>query len=133
MSNEIELDFSPKVENHCSNGQCSNCGECCTRVLPLSSKEVAIIHKYIKDNNLKATSHPLAVMSGKVDLTCPFRNHEKAKCNIYSIRPEICRVFQCNQPLEEITRNRDTISYKYRSYDLRKEFYGQKYFMDELS
>lgn len=30
-------------------------------------------------------------------LSCPFRDDKNKKCQIYEVRPYICRVFKCDQ------------------------------------
>lgn len=70
------------------NGACSNCGSCCGDLLPLSTQEIQKIKSFVNVTGIKDTkisSH-----------TCPFRSNESMKCNIYQIRPWICRVFICN-------------------------------------
>ena len=30
------------------NGECTQCGQCCSNLLPMTDEEIATIHKYIK-------------------------------------------------------------------------------------
>ena len=36
-----------------TDGECIQCGACCSNYLPMTKREVARIHKYIKDNNVR--------------------------------------------------------------------------------
>lgn len=49
--NEIQI----KITNFTKNGKCSNCGECCTRFLPISSKEKKEIMRYLEKNEISLT------------------------------------------------------------------------------
>ena len=62
---------------------CTNCGECCG-IIPVDEKELAEIKEYVKKHNIKAR---------KNFPHCPFRNEEQKKCDIYPVRPIICRLF----------------------------------------
>lgn len=43
------------IEDFTKNGECSRCGNCCGRLLPLSKKEMDAIKNYIKKHNIKET------------------------------------------------------------------------------
>jgi len=99
--------------NKTINSICSNCGDCCCAYPTVSAIEVKTIKKYIKDNNTKELIHK---RNGRLESICTFRNREDKKCNIYEVRPEICRLFICSGgPLgitkEDIERIRLTSSY----------------------
>lgn len=53
------------------NSKCSNCGQCCSDLLPMSEFEVSRIKHFITKNNIKEQRHNS--MMG-VDITCPFRD-----------------------------------------------------------
>lgn len=77
------------------NGKCpEHCGKCCSSILPISKAEAREIKKYIKENDIKPVVRNSVLDSNYKDI-CPFLN-EEMKCNIYSVRPEICRSFMCN-------------------------------------
>ena len=79
------------------NGECSNCGECCSNLLPLDDVEVRTIKRYIKKHRIKE-SHSGIPLNAEIDMTCPFLDNSKVhKCRIYHIRPKICRFFICNK------------------------------------
>ena len=103
------------------NGKCSQCGQCCSNLLPLSDKEIARIKAYIKKHGIKEQRHN-ALMT--VDMTCPFRDERNKKCLIYAIRPEICRVFQCNQERDVIVANKMRMHGVNNVVLMRNEFFG---------
>lgn len=103
------------------NGKCSQCGQCCSNLLPLSDKEIARIKAYIKKHGIKEQRHN-ALMT--VDMTCPFRDERNKKCLIYDIRPKICRVFQCNQERDEIVANKMRMHGVNNVVLMRNEFFG---------
>jgi Fe-S-cluster containining protein len=59
-----------------------------------------------------------------VDMTCPFRDERNKKCLIYEIRPEICRVFQCNQERDVIVANKMRMHGVNNVVLMRNEFFG---------
>ena len=103
------------------NGKCSNCGQCCSNLLPLSDSEVKRIKQYIKKHNIKEQRHNAMV---GVDMTCPFRDEVNKKCLIYEIRPEICRQFMCNHRKEDIMSWKIDFHKKFNPVFMRNEFYG---------
>lgn len=94
--------------NYCKNGKCSNCGNCCTELIPLTKTEVRLIKAYIKEKNIKPFSDILFSTNGQysVNLMCPFRNFDTNRCMIYEVRPKICRKFKCDQSNETIEKNK---------------------------
>lgn len=79
------------------NGKCSNCGQCCSDLLPLSIKEIEIIKAYVRTHHIKKQEHkmPFAQVAD-FDLCCPFLDISKEhKCTIYEVRPLICKSFLC--------------------------------------
>ena len=109
------------MKNFTENNRCSGCGACCSDMLPLSDAEIQRIKKYIKDNGIKEQRHN-AVTS--LDATCPFRNEAERKCNIYPVRPAICRRFVCNEDESVSIRRRDEFHHKYKTVLMRNEFFG---------
>ncbi len=87
-----------QVTDFTNNGVCSKCGNCCSRTLPMTQKEINQIKLYIKKHNIKRQVHMVNVLAGKqVDWVCPFLDNTKAnKCTIYEVRPSICREFNCH-------------------------------------
>lgn len=99
-----------KMNNHINitdftcNGKCSCCGQCCGDILHLSKNEIKRIDEYLKKHKVEETKRCILV---DYDNTCPFRDNESKKCKIYSVRPDICRVYQCNKSPEEAVKNRE--------------------------
>lgn len=87
-------------------GECSKCGACCSALLPLTPKEIKDLKRLAK--TVKLNKQPIVVTS--IDLTCPFLTNDN-RCSIYSQRPIICRLFQCNKKVTEsdIKKMRDCI------------------------
>lgn len=112
-----------KVTDFTVNGECSNCGKCCSNLLPLSKDEVKRIKRYIQKHRIKEQRHNVAA---GVDMTCPFRDEANKKCLIYEIRPAICRLFKCNQTIEVIEKNKTAFHHSNRVVFMRNEFFGNK-------
>ena len=99
---DILADMEAGIYDFTENGKCSNCGSCCSDFLPVSDKEIKVIRKYMKQHNIKEQKHFVPAAHPVVDLTCPFRNNSKKICEIYEVRPMICREWQCNKPHDGI-------------------------------
>ncbi|RHJ61151.1 YkgJ family cysteine cluster protein [[Ruminococcus] lactaris] len=104
-------------------GKCSQCGACCSRCLPLSSKEIITIKQYIKAHDIKPYRHLFPVAKEVYDLACPFMDDSKLKekCRIYPVRPEICRQFICKGDKKPFRMK----AARYEVVDVRKEFFGE--------
>ena len=60
------------------NGKCSNCGECCSTLLPVSDDEIKQIRQYIRKHHVKLKHNVKAPMAARtIDLTCPFLDVSK--------------------------------------------------------
>lgn len=105
------------------NGKCSNCGKCCSNMLPMSEAEIKRIKDYIKKHNIKEQRHNAMV---GVDMTCPFRDDANQKCTIYNIRPAICKQFMCNHTTEDIKQAKMDFHKINRVVFMRAEFFGNK-------
>lgn len=86
-----------------NNGECSNCGECCSALLPVSSDEIKQIRQYIHSHNIKPKPGARGpVIKRMIDLTCPFLDLSKEhKCMIYEVRPLVCSKFICSNDKPE--------------------------------
>lgn len=82
------------VDNTAS-GKCSNCGECCANLLPMTPREVAEIKRYIRRHGIKPQKHFVPTARPMYDMVRPFRDNANRRCTIYEIRPHICRVWNC--------------------------------------
>ena len=79
--------------------KCNQCGKCCANVLMLSKREIDKIKKYIKKNNISVINRNNVFLEEDVNI-CPFLSEDN-KCNIYEVRPSICRSFNCNPELDK--------------------------------
>lgn len=103
------------------NGKCSNCGQCCSNMLPMSKREVKRIKAYIKQHDIKEQRHNMLV---GIDMTCPFRDEANRKCLVYEVRPAICRQFMCNHTKEDIMRAKLNLHEINQIVCMRHEFFG---------
>jgi uncharacterized protein len=69
---------------------CVSCGDCCGPV-PVTANEFNRIK--VKLSRMPSTQYNRLMNQTRDELTCMFRDVEKNRCGIYSVRPEICRMF----------------------------------------
>ena len=112
------------VKDFTVDGQCSNCGQCCSDVLPVSDRDIRRIRDYIVRRKIR--DHGNKVLRNAIDLTCPFRDNIHKRCAIYPVRPGICREFQCNFSPERLADNKAYFHRHYRAISMRETFYGGK-------
>lgn len=91
-----------EIIDYTDDGKCSNCGSCCSDLLPLSDDEIKRIGRYVQGHRIKEQVRRYPTADPMIDFTCPFRNNDERRCEIYQVRPAICRDFQCDKPREEI-------------------------------
>ena len=120
---QMITDMNNGVHDLTCNGECTQCGNCCSNLLPMTEEEIATIRKYIKVHHIREYRHnyPIAITT---DATCPFLDDDKRceKCTIYEVRPKICRDFICCPSKRKPIDIKHTL--KCRAVDVRKEFYG---------
>lgn len=93
-----------EITNFGRNGNCSNCGQCCCDTICVTKGEVRKIAQYVLTH--KVTLFPLVRFPlTSVRVTCPFRNEVLKKCEIYPVRPEICKTFACWMGAEAARKN----------------------------
>ncbi len=109
---------------NCVEGHCSGCGECCSDLLPLTDAELRTLKDYAQRHRLREHRKAPFFDRGAVDFTCPFRNEAERKCEVYSVRPQICRAFICSKDLRSAEEDRDLISQHRSSRSLRWEIFG---------
>ena len=110
---EMMNDYKSGIYNYTKDGKCSGCGNCCSRHLAMSNKEINTIRNYIKKHNIVQQKHAVYVYADPMfDATSPFLDDSKPnhKCTIYEVRPLICREFKC-----DCWQNIDRSSKLYRS------------------
>ena len=112
-----------KLINCTVNGECSNCGACCSDFLPMSDEEVKRIKRYIKKHGIKEQRHNFV---DGLDFTCPFRDDANKKCLVYEVRPAICRQFMCNHTQEDIMKAKFDFHRINRVVVMRSEFFGSE-------
>lgn len=72
-------------------GDCRGCGECCSRILPMTEHEARRIRSYAHERGIAA--RPEA--AGTIDLTCPWLTDDR-ECAVYEARPLACRAYRCD-------------------------------------
>lgn len=122
---QLIKDMESGIYDFTKNGECSGCGSCCSNILPISSKEIKEIHRYVKKHKIKEQKVLYPVSGESFDLTCPFRSESERKCLIYDVRPQICRNFRCDYPRKKIRLNKNLFHGKYDVVDMRKEFFNE--------
>ena len=93
-----------KITNFTIGGQCSNCGQCCSDFLHLDESEIREIDKFLKTHNIEQHN------KGENNWNCCFRNEEFKKCEIYEVRPQICKIYKCDLTPKDAFENRDKIN-----------------------
>lgn len=122
---EMIREFSDGTYDLTCNGECTQCGNCCSNILPMTKNEIDAIRRYIAKKHIKEQKHSYPFSQESIDMTCPFLDNSKPKekCAIYAVRPRICRDFICcpsrRKPMEDL-------GYKLQCkiIDVRKEFFG---------
>lgn len=111
------------VYDFTDNGKCTQCGACCSNYLPMTQKEIATIHRFVKKHDIKEFKHLFPVSNDTFDMTCPFMDDskQKEKCRIYSVRPEICKQFICSKEKKPFNGHWQ----QYSVVDMRVEFFGK--------
>ena len=117
-------DFAAGVVDYTDNGTCSGCGNCCTNILPVSEAEIRAIRNYIRKHNIKEEKFLPPVSGPVINMLCPFRSEKERGCNIYPVRPAICREFQCDRAKGMTGPNPGLFDQKRRIVLMREEFYG---------
>ncbi len=123
---EMQEQFNNGTYDFTDNGKCVQCGKCCSNLLPMTDEEISVIRKYIKRHHIKEHRHFLPLAEPAIDMTCPFLNDDKKteKCDIYEVRPRICRDFICcpsgRKPLDL------KWGLKANVVDVRETFFGER-------
>ena len=118
-------DMKHGVYDFTKDGECSQCGQCCTNYIPMSEKELKTIKRYVKKHHIKPQKHIMPTVDPVTDFTCPLRNDAERKCMCYEVRPQICRSFLCSNPKNGIWASKKEFHEKYRVVDLRKEIWEE--------
>ncbi len=105
-----DLDFC----NNCKNHQCSCCGNCCGEFIPITRKEIERIKEYMKSHPEIKNNWPSSD-DKNLYAFCPFLNKETNRCDVYPVRPFVCRDFKCD-------RSKETIKAKREAYAKRADY-----------
>lgn len=125
---DMEQAYS-EVTDFFKDNKCSGCGNCCTRYLVLSNKEINQIRAYIKRHNITQQKHLTNVLNTKVfDMVCPFLNDNDPdhKCTIYDVRPQICKEFTCRGYIEGFKPSKDMLSTPRTKVDMVETFFEKE-------
>lgn len=82
------------ITNNTINNKCSKCGQCCGLFIPFKREEIQPIKDYVKKYNIKPINR---LFKGQIKAHCPFYNEKEHVCNIYEVRPYVCRDFICSR------------------------------------
>lgn len=123
----IKHGVEDKITNYTIDNKCSNCGNCCNNILPVNKDEIKRIKRYIKEHDIKAVKRFYPTDHKSIDMMCPFRDDDKKICNIYEVRPKVCRLFLCNNEAEA-KKNREKLGNSRHHIDFRQEFYNDSIF-----
>lgn len=114
------------VWDYTENDECSGCGNCCGNILPISSKEIKRIKRYIEKHDIKEQIRRFPTANPTIDMQCPFRDDIGRRCTIYPVRPMICQDFRCDKPRKYIQMNKVKYDGKYAPTDMRAVFFGRE-------
>lgn len=87
----IERTDKRKCTNNSDKGKCSKCMSCCTDFIPLTQEDIFRIKNYMKTHPVER--NVMTDASGNYLVLCPFLS--ESGCQIYPVRPEVCRGFSC--------------------------------------
>ena len=78
-------------------GKCSQCGKCCLRWLPMSSRDIKNIRNYIKKHDVFYAPRMISPLMTQETTCCPFLRWDQTteRCQIYPARPTVCRSYDC--------------------------------------
>lgn len=93
------------VDRTCDH-KCSCCGSCCTEFIPLTRKEVNTIKDYLKAHPEIKGNWLSNEDTENLYAFCPFLNKDTDRCDIYPVRPFVCRDFKCDKSMDKIELNR---------------------------
>ena len=123
--------FEPRIQCYCVDGKCVGCGECCSDFLPVTEKEVKRLQQYARKHHLTEHRHNFLLVAH--DCTCPFRNDKTQKCDVYEVRPLICRSFICTKSLKKALEDRNQISKGREERSMRFEIFRNDENLDLLA
>lgn len=66
---KMQKDLSNGTYDFTDNGKCTQCGKCCSNLLPMTEKEIEVIRKYIKRYHIKEYKHLIPLAQPVIDMT----------------------------------------------------------------
>lgn len=82
LSIERYVETCKGVTDLTHNGICSNCGGCCSNLIPVSESDKSKIIKYVRKHHIQDMRRSLPA-EVSIDMRCPFRDESNQKCVIY--------------------------------------------------
>lgn len=124
---DVLRDMKSGVWDYTEDGKCSQCGKCCSDFLPVGKHELKRIRDYVKKHEIKQRKHcaPFAKKI-EIDMVCPFRNNDDKRCEIYPVRPAICRDFRCDKPKKGIWADRAKYESQFSVVSMRETFFREE-------
>ena len=123
---QVIMDMKSGVLDFTKDGECSNCGQCCSNFLPMSVKDAKRIKDYVQRKHIQECVHRPPTADPVKDYTCPFRDDEKRICTIYEVRPAICRDFRCDKPRKNIEADKRMYHKRFDILDMRESFFPKR-------
>ena len=94
--------------------------------LLLTSKEIKQIKEYLVKNDIKAVNRNSALsFNTEYNEACPFLTYDNT-CAIYSVRPKICKEFECSAYCDVIKEN-NTDYLNVRAINMMRTFYPNEF------
>ena len=130
ITDDLEPLFNQqRPTNFCRDGECSSCGNCCSNCLPVTADEIKTIKAYISMHNIKPENH-CRPEANDLDWLCPFRDEKHKRCNIYDVRPSICKFFRCDMQFDTTAITKKAKKER-RFIDVRMTFYPRAKYSEE--
>lgn len=83
--------MNPVKDLFTGRGSHLGCGECCSRMLPMTEGELRAIRKAVAERGIE-----LRPEQAEIDFLCPLLSDDMT-CMAYDARPLICRLYDCSE------------------------------------
>ena len=94
-----------------------------------TADEIKTIKAYISRHNIKPENH-CRPEANDLDWLCPFRDEKHKRCNIYDVRPSICKFFRCDMQFDTTAITKKAKKER-RFIDVRMTFYPRAKYSEE--